>query len=136
MKKISKILTLVLALRMVLALAACGSSAAPAATTAPAADGDAAADTGAAAPAIDWPKKNVTIIVGYGAGGDTDLAARVLADALSNKLGAKLRRQQPRRRFRRCRPYSSCLPTTATATPSCLTSRVPHHSGPHGQHHL
>lgn len=88
MKKISKILTLVLALCMVLALAACGSSAAPAATTAPAADGDAAADTGAAAPAIDWPKKNVTIIVGYGAGGDTDLAARVLADALSNKLGA------------------------------------------------
>ena len=82
MKKISKILTLVLALCMVLALAACGSSAAPAATTAP------AADTSAAAPAIDWPKKNVTIIVGYGAGGDTDLAARVLADALSNKLGA------------------------------------------------
>ncbi|GEM_PF-2474050 len=86
MKKISKVLTLVLALCMVLALAACGSSAAPAATTAPAADGAAADDT--ATSAIDWPKKTVTIIVGYGAGGDTDLAARVLADALSNKLGA------------------------------------------------
>jgi len=86
MKKISKVLTLVLALCMVLALAACGSSAAPAATTAPAADGAAADDT--ATSAIDWPKKTVTIIVAYGAGGDTDLAARVLADALSNKLGA------------------------------------------------
>ena len=86
MKKISKVLTLVLALCMVLALAACGSSAAPAATTAPAADGAAADDT--ATSAIDWSKKTVTIIVGYGAGGDTDLAARVLADALSNKLGA------------------------------------------------
>jgi len=86
MKKISKVLTLVLALCMVLALSACGSSAAPAATTAPAADGAAADDT--ATSAIDWSKKTVTIIVGYGAGGDTDLAARVLADALSNKLGA------------------------------------------------
>ena len=38
----------------------------------------------------DWPKKNITIVVGYSAGGDTDLAARVLADAMSRKLGVSV----------------------------------------------
>ena len=78
-----KLLALLLALCMVLALAACGSDAAQPKTE----DKTPAAEANTeSAQTVDWPKKNITIIVGYGAGGDTDLAARVLADALSTKL--------------------------------------------------
>ena len=90
-----KILALILALCMVFALAACGQQAAPASEPAaaePAAAEPAAAEPAAAEPAaaVDFPTKNITIIVGYGAGGDTDLAARVIADALSAKLGVSV----------------------------------------------
>jgi tripartite-type tricarboxylate transporter receptor subunit TctC len=39
------------------------------------------------AKAADWPTKPVTIVVTMGAGGNTDLLARLAADALSQKLG-------------------------------------------------
>lgn len=82
-----KLLALLLALCMVLALAACGSDAAQPKTE----DKTPAAEANTeSAQKVDWPKKNITIIVGYGAGGDTDLAARVLADALSTKLGVSV----------------------------------------------
>jgi tripartite-type tricarboxylate transporter receptor subunit TctC len=44
----------------------------------------------AAAPsasAQDWPSKPVKILIGFGAGGGTDVATRILADGLSETLG-------------------------------------------------
>lgn len=40
-----------------------------------------------AAEAQDWPSKPVKILVGFGAGGGTDIVARVVADRLSHALG-------------------------------------------------
>src|SRR5262245_19858243 len=40
-----------------------------------------------AAVAQDWPNKPVRILVGFGAGGGTDVATRVVADGLSKALG-------------------------------------------------
>ena len=37
--------------------------------------------------AQDWPSKPVKILIGFGAGGGTDVATRVLADGLSESLG-------------------------------------------------
>lgn len=39
------------------------------------------------ASAQDWPAKPVHILVGFGAGGGTDVATRILADGLSEALG-------------------------------------------------
>ena len=39
------------------------------------------------ASAQDWPTKPVHILVGFGAGGGTDVATRILADGLSEALG-------------------------------------------------
>jgi len=38
-------------------------------------------------PAIEWPTRPVTIIVGFGAGGGSDLAARAIAPVLQNLTG-------------------------------------------------
>src|SRR3972149_6473203 len=39
------------------------------------------------ASAQDWPSKPVRILIGFGAGGGTDVATRILADGLSESLG-------------------------------------------------
>ena len=41
------------------------------------------------APAVaqDWPNKPVRILIGFGAGGGTDVATRIVADGLSELLG-------------------------------------------------
>jgi tripartite-type tricarboxylate transporter receptor subunit TctC len=39
------------------------------------------------ASAQDWPSKSVKILIGFGAGGGTDVATRILADGLSEALG-------------------------------------------------
>jgi tripartite-type tricarboxylate transporter receptor subunit TctC len=39
------------------------------------------------APAQDWPSRPVRILVGFGAGGGTDVATRIVADGLSEILG-------------------------------------------------
>jgi len=82
-----KLFAVMLTLAMVLSFAACGSkpasSAAPAAPAAPA-----ASEAAPAAPATPkWPKKTVNIVVGYAAGGDTDLYARTVAKFMEAKLG-------------------------------------------------
>jgi tripartite-type tricarboxylate transporter receptor subunit TctC len=38
-------------------------------------------------PAQDWPTRPIRIIVGFGAGGGTDIAARIVAEPLSKALG-------------------------------------------------
>ena len=40
-----------------------------------------------AALAEDWPSRPVHILIGFGAGGGTDVATRILADGLSESLG-------------------------------------------------
>ena len=37
--------------------------------------------------AQDWPKQPIRIVVGFGAGGGTDIAARIVAQPLSELLG-------------------------------------------------
>jgi tripartite-type tricarboxylate transporter receptor subunit TctC len=73
---ISKTAATAAAALAVIALAAC-SSGEPAATTEPT----------AAAPTIDYPTGTVTLVVPYAAGGVTDLAARVIAEGLTEELG-------------------------------------------------
>src|SRR5512145_491592 len=41
----------------------------------------------ASAQAQDWPKKPVRILIGFGAGGGTDIVTRIIADKLSEILG-------------------------------------------------
>ncbi|MCC8024375.1 MAG: tripartite tricarboxylate transporter substrate binding protein [Clostridium sp.] len=96
MKK--RLLASVLAAGMVLSLAACGGTE-TAATTAAAADTTAAPAgkeeaagaeaEGEAAPASDWaPSTTVSIVVPAGAGGNTDLSARVFAEYAKKMTGA------------------------------------------------
>ena len=48
------------------------------------------AQTGNAAPGGDYPSKPIELIVGYDAGGPTDIGARLVADALEDKLDATI----------------------------------------------
>ena len=81
-----KVLALILALCMVVALCACGQSAAPAATEEPAAADAPAAEAPAEAEA--WaPSEPITLIVPFGAGGQTDLVSRAIAQAVEEVTG-------------------------------------------------
>ncbi|MDO4268500.1 MAG: tripartite tricarboxylate transporter substrate binding protein [Eubacteriales bacterium] len=87
MKK--RMLATVMAGAMVLSMTACGGSADSAAATA-AASGDSAAasEAGGSASGTGWkPEGTVSIIVPAGAGGDTDLSARVFAQYAKEKTG-------------------------------------------------
>lgn len=75
-----KVLALILALCMVVALCACGQSAAPAATEEPAAEAPAEAEAWA-------PSEPITLIVPFGAGGQTDLVSRAIAQAVEEVTG-------------------------------------------------
>lgn len=72
-----------LAVLMTAALAACGgsssSSSAPAASGASSASGE-----------TSWPQKDITIVVPFNAGGDTDFHARLLAQYAAEKLGVNI----------------------------------------------
>lgn len=63
--KTKRIFALLLALMMVLSLAACAKQS--------------ASDDGAASAAADFPKEDINMYIGYGAGGGSDLLARALA---------------------------------------------------------
>ncbi|MBQ7535029.1 MAG: tripartite tricarboxylate transporter substrate binding protein [Stomatobaculum sp.] len=89
------VIKLLLAAGMTALLASCGGSGA-AGTTAGSTETTAAAQTGGsetaaesaapAAAAVDYPKKSITMIIPYGAGGTTDLVGRQLAIALEKQL--------------------------------------------------
>lgn len=66
-----KFLSILLALVMVLSLTACGEKA-------PADEGE---------QELDWPKKPITIICPYSAGGGSDLMSRAIGEELSKRLG-------------------------------------------------
>ena len=80
-----KIFAMFLAVAIVFALCACGSSG-EAGTPAQNPTQPDAPQTSDALPAIDYPTRTVTVIVPFGAGGDTDLAARIITDKLSKIL--------------------------------------------------
>ena len=82
MKKAKRIVSLILALAMALMLVACGSQPANANTDG---DGDTQQET-----KLDWPKKTITIICPYSAGGGSDLMSRAVADELSKRLGVSV----------------------------------------------
>lgn len=82
MKKMKRIFSLVLALAMALTLVACGNKPANSDTDG---DGDTQQET-----KLDWPKKTITIICPYSAGGGSDLMSRAVADELSKRLGVSV----------------------------------------------
>lgn len=82
MKKMKRIFSLVLALAMALTLVACGNKPANSDTDG---DGDTQQET-----KLDWPKKTITIICPYSAGGGSDLMSRAVADELAKRLGVSV----------------------------------------------
>ena len=82
MKKMKRIFSLVLALAMALTLVACGNKPANSDTDG---DGDTQQET-----KLDWPKKTITVICPYSAGGGSDLMSRAVADELSKRLGVSV----------------------------------------------
>ena len=82
MKKAKRIVSLILALAMALMLVPCGSQPANSNTDG---DGDTQQET-----KLDWPKKTITIICPYSAGGGSDLMSRAVADELSKRLGVSV----------------------------------------------
>ncbi len=93
-KTLKKFLAFLAAIAMLFALAACGGTAAtPAPSKAPAeskAPDESAAPAPSEAPALDWPKKDVTIVVPYAAGGNTDLFARAMTNKMSELMGVNV----------------------------------------------
>lgn len=93
-KTLKKSLAFLAAVAMLFALAACGGTAAtPAPSAAPAeskAPAESAAPVESAAPALDWPKKDITIVVPYGAGGNTDLFVRAMTNKMSELMGVNV----------------------------------------------
>ena len=86
MKK--KLLATVLAAGMALSLAACGGSSSDS-TTAAKADGNKTTESKAEGGASEWkPETTVSIVVPAGAGGNTDLSARVFAEYAKKMTGA------------------------------------------------
>lgn len=82
MKKMKRIFSLVLALAMALMLVACGNQPANPDTEK---DGDTQQET-----KLDWPKKTITVICPYSAGGGSDLMSRAVADELAKRLGVSV----------------------------------------------
>ncbi|MDW7661883.1 MAG: tripartite tricarboxylate transporter substrate binding protein [Bacillota bacterium] len=89
MKRSFSIILVVAMVFTVFAFAGCSSPApvAPAPTEAPETpEAPEAPET----PSIDYPTRNITVLVPFSAGGSTDLLARIITDPLSQNLGAPM----------------------------------------------
>ncbi len=86
-----KMIAVLLAGAMAMSIAACGGSGSSATTAAAtqAAGGSGQSEAPAAA-STDYPKKAITMIIPYGAGGTTDLVGRQLAIALEKQLNQSI----------------------------------------------
>ncbi|KUO72190.1 MAG: hypothetical protein APF77_10635 [Clostridia bacterium BRH_c25] len=82
-KKLSLAVCMLLVFALV--LTGCSGAASPAAS--PDSSSAPAASATASAGDVDWPTKPITLLVGYSAGGSSDLGARFLATALEKQLG-------------------------------------------------
>lgn len=84
-----RLFALALAMLMVLSLAACGSQ--PAAESAAPDAGDSQnSGAGPAAPSVDFPKKSISVIIPYDAGGGSDLMTRKVCSIIEQQTGWKL----------------------------------------------
>lgn len=86
-KMISLLLSAVLLIGV---LAACGGTDSPAGDSTPPAGGENTPSTSQETGDTAWPEKNITIVVPFGAGGDSDFNARILAEYLSEELGVNV----------------------------------------------
>ena len=72
--------------------------------------------------AQDYPTRPIRLIVGYGAGGSTDLAARIVADAHGEDARPADHGREPARRQRHGRARGRRSRRRPTATRSAMTS--------------
>ena len=82
-----KIIAFLLSTAMLLALASCGG---PGTTSSAGSASPPPAESGNTAPTdvpLDWPKRTITVNVGFKAGGDTDYYARMMAQYMKDILG-------------------------------------------------
>lgn len=88
-----KVISIILALTMLLALVACGNTAEPAPAATPEATPEAApseAPEVSEEPTLDYPKGDINLIIPFGAGGATDLGARIVAKYLAEYVGVNI----------------------------------------------
>lgn len=91
MKKNStfKVISMVLVVILLAAAVGC-TSPAPAPAPAPAPSTPAPAPAPAPDPAANYPEKPINVVVGFGAGGDTDLFARAMATGVGKEFGTSV----------------------------------------------
>ena len=87
----TRAISVILIVTLLLMLVGCsGTSSSTPASTAPSTSTPAPASVPASAPTIDYPTKSIEITIGFGAGGDTDLFARAMAENISKELGVSV----------------------------------------------
>ena len=85
MKNVKKLFAALLVTAMALStLTACGSK-----TETPSTDASTDSDNSAATTTVDYPTKDITVVVPYGAGGTTDLCVRGVLDAVDKSVVTK-----------------------------------------------
>ena len=86
-----KVMSILLALAMLFALAACGTTGTtPTATTDPAAGASTDPGTETSGSELNYPEKDIELIIPFAAGGVTDLGARIVARYLSEYVGVDI----------------------------------------------
>ncbi len=92
MKKRYKFGALLLSAVLAMSLTACGGSASstPVSSSSPATSAPAPSSDAASTAEVDWPKKDISVIVPFNPGGDTDFNARCYIEGVSKELGVNV----------------------------------------------